>query len=134
MLEVFRPAMRSLVAKLAIGAAVAAVALWGIGFVLLGLYLGLRSELAPPVAALATGFGALALAGLTVLLLRLRGRRRTSESSGSTVFDAVRIGSLLRRRQGTLSVLALAAGVVMGMSPAARRAALALLILGGNER
>ena len=119
-------------AMVALGAASVLVALAGLGLLVAAAYLSLAAILSPPLAALATGLGALVLAGAGLSGLAFwinrradaRERSRAGASGGGIEQNAALLGaatvSWIDRSPRGAACAAFAAGLLLGYSPAAR--------------
>jgi hypothetical protein len=109
---------------------VAAVLLFLLGglYLSLSVYLALADQLGPPVAAVLTGgllLVAATLAVLVALLLSRPPRRKPGEDEATDIAEVlVRVGEIfghkIERPGSSLAIAALLAGIVAGVSPAAR--------------
>lgn len=137
-----------LIARMAVAAAALVLAMLlvvaALGFLAYGAYLALLGALSPPLAALATGAGALFAAFLIVAAARFAtrparaaaGRRDSAEDGFSPERLAGEIGGKLgeqlgavtRSHKGPVLAASLLAGVAVGASPKLRGLLLGLLL------
>lgn len=126
--------MRRLAATMASLVVAMLVLVAALGFLAYAAYLALLGVLSPPLAALATGVGAILVAFLIVVLVRALTRPRRARSprrdddAGATERLAgelggklgEQIGALTRSHKGPVIAASLLAGVAVGASPRLR--------------
>lgn len=131
--------MNRFLSRLAIGSAAILIASAGgcvaLVFLIVALYLGLATIMAPWLAALATAGAAILFSLLVVLIARLMTRRSVAPSIRNRQRNAAELGELLGRQAhdfvagNSLPMLGilLAAGFAMGFSPRLRKFLMKLL-------